>query len=102
MVEFLAFDLNSLDVLVFLNQLGQVLLPCAFGKQRWKRVQSNTHVEVWCWIRNPMVLDGHEIEAVEPYAEAIDVFGKGLRTRLAIATCDDGIGDAGLNKVLQN
>ena len=102
MVEFLAFDLNSLDVLVFLNQLGQVLLPCTFGKQGWKRVQSNTRVEVWCWVGDPMVLDGHEIEAVEAYAEVIDVFEEWLRTRLAIATCDDGIGDTGLNKVLQN
>ena len=25
-----------------------------------------------------MVLDGHEIEAVEAYAEAIDVFGEGF------------------------
>ena len=73
MIEFLAFDLNSLDVLVFFNQSGQVLLACASGEQRWKRVQSNTHVEVWCWVGNPMVLKGHEIEAVETYAKVIDV-----------------------------
>ena len=49
-----------------------------------------------------MVLDGHEIEAVEAYAETIDVFGEWLGTRLAIATCDDSIGDVGLNEVFQN
>ena len=102
MVEFLAFDLNSLDVLVSSIQLGQVLLSCAFGEQRWKRIQSNTHVEVGRRVGHAMVLERHEIEAMETYAKVIDVFFELLWARVPITTCDDSIGDVGLNEVLQN